>query len=74
LTSVLAIYPLVLVFLAWVSPRIRGWPLPLRSAVLPLVLLSLMTYVVMPNVTRLLRPWLASRPHQHLGRDRISGP
>ena len=60
LTSVVAIYPLLLAFLAWVSPRIAGWPLPLRAAVLPLVLLSLMTYLVMPNVTRLLRPWLAA--------------
>jgi antibiotic biosynthesis monooxygenase (ABM) superfamily enzyme len=29
-----------------------------RSAVLPLMLLSLMTYVVMPVVTRLLGRWL----------------
>ena len=60
LTSVVAIYPLLLAFLAWVSPLIAGWPLPLRAAVLPLVLLSLMTYLVMPNLTRLLRPWLAA--------------
>ena len=56
-----AIYPLLLAFLAWVSPLIAGWPLPLYSGtVLPLVLLSLMTYLVMPNLTRLLRPWLAT--------------
>jgi uncharacterized protein len=66
LTSVLAIYPLVLAFLAWVNPHIKGWPLAVRAAVLPLVLLSLMTYLVMPNVTRLLRPWLAGRHQQRL--------
>jgi hypothetical protein len=66
LTSVLAIYPLVFAFLTWVSPQIKGWPLAVRAAILPLVLLSLMTYLVMPNVTRLLRPWLASRPKQRL--------
>lgn len=60
-TSVVAIYPLVVIFLAWVSPHINGWPLAVRAAVFPLVLLSLMTYLVMPNVTRLLRPWLARR-------------
>lgn len=60
-TSVLAIYPLVLIFLAWVSPHINGWPLAARAAVFPLVLLSLMTYLVMPSVTRLLRPWLIRR-------------
>jgi antibiotic biosynthesis monooxygenase (ABM) superfamily enzyme len=63
LTSVLAIYPLVLAFQAWVNPHIKGWPLAARAAILPLVLLSLMTYLVMPTVTRLLRPWLAGR-HQ----------
>ena len=57
-TSILAIYPLVLIFLAWVNPQINDWPLAVRAAVFPLVLLSLMTYLVMPNVTRLLRPWL----------------
>jgi uncharacterized protein len=60
-TSVLAIYPLVLIFLAWVSPQINGWPLAVKAAVFPLVLLSLMTYLVMPTVTRLLRPWLVRR-------------
>jgi hypothetical protein len=62
LTSVLAIYPLVFAFLAWVNPHIKGWPLALRAAVFPLVLLSLMTYLVMPTITRLLRPWLVVRP------------
>jgi uncharacterized protein len=66
LTSVIAIYPLVLGFLLWVSPLIKDWPLPIRAAAFPLVLLSLMTYLVMPTVTRLLRRWLVSRsqtPH-----------
>jgi len=61
LISLLAIYPLVLAFLSWVSPHITRWPLALRAATLPLVVLTLMTFVVMPNLTRLLRPWLAAR-------------
>jgi antibiotic biosynthesis monooxygenase (ABM) superfamily enzyme len=61
LISVLAIYPFVFAFLEWISPHIKGWPLPIRAAVLPLVLLSLMTYLVMPNVTRVLRPWLSGK-------------
>jgi uncharacterized protein len=60
LVSVLAIYPLVLGFLTWISPHIAGWPLAVRAAILPLVLLSLMTYVVMPTVSRVLRRWLDS--------------
>jgi len=60
LISLLAIYPLVLAFLVWVSPHITRWPLALRAATLPLVVLTLMTFVIMPNVTRALRPWLAA--------------
>ena len=40
---------------AFVLARIATWPLLLRSIVLPVVLLSLMTYVVMPVVTKALR-------------------
>jgi antibiotic biosynthesis monooxygenase (ABM) superfamily enzyme len=61
LTSVVAIYPLILAFQAWLSPRMIHWPLALRAALLPLVILTLMTYAVMPVVTRVLKPWLASR-------------
>jgi len=35
-----------------------GLPLPLRALLFPLVLLTLMTFVVMPVVTRVLRRWL----------------
>jgi uncharacterized protein len=42
-------------------PRIKGWPLLVRSAVFPLILLTLMTFVVMPVVTRIVQAWLATR-------------
>jgi antibiotic biosynthesis monooxygenase (ABM) superfamily enzyme len=58
LVSLLAIYPLVLAFQAFVSPQMASWPLPVRAALFPLVLLTLMTYAVMPVVTRALRRWL----------------
>ncbi|SEF20950.1 hypothetical protein SAMN05421837_101634 [Amycolatopsis pretoriensis] len=48
----------MLEFQAWVVPLTESWPLPLRAALFPVVLLTTMTYVVMPAVTRLLRPWL----------------
>jgi antibiotic biosynthesis monooxygenase (ABM) superfamily enzyme len=38
-----------------------GLPLPLRALTFPLVLLTLMTFVVMPVVTRFLRRWLGSQ-------------
>ena len=62
LVSLLAVYPLVVLFQWLLAPRVERWPLPLKAALFPLVLLTLMTYVVMPLVTRLLRRWLQRRP------------
>jgi antibiotic biosynthesis monooxygenase (ABM) superfamily enzyme len=46
-------------------------PLHLRALLFPLVLLTLMTFVVMPVVTRVLRRWLGPR---HDERPIDSGP
>jgi uncharacterized protein len=61
LVSIVAVYPLVLAFQALLVPRMAGLPLPLRALMFPLVLLTLMTFVVMPVVTRVLRRWLGPR-------------
>ena len=60
LVSLVAVYPLVLLFQAFVAPRIKDWPLAAKSALLPLSVLTLLTYGVMPPVSRLLRGWLRS--------------
>ena len=36
----------------------EDWPLLLRSAIFPLVLLSIMTFVLMPVATRVAKRWL----------------
>jgi uncharacterized protein len=64
LVSLVAVYPLVLAFQALAVPRMIGLPLPLRALLFPLVLLSLMTFVVMPVVTRVLRRWLGPRQEE----------
>jgi uncharacterized protein len=61
LVSLVAVYPLVLAFQVLVVPRVARLPLPLRALMFPLVLLTLMTFVVMPVVTRALRRWLGPR-------------
>jgi uncharacterized protein len=61
LVSIVAVYPLVLAFQALVVPRMAGLPLPLKALIFPLVLLTLMTFAVMPVVTRLLHRWLGPR-------------
>jgi antibiotic biosynthesis monooxygenase (ABM) superfamily enzyme len=58
LVSVVAVYPLVLLFQMFVIPLVADWPVWARAALFPLVILTLMTYVVMPVVSRLLRGWL----------------
>jgi antibiotic biosynthesis monooxygenase (ABM) superfamily enzyme len=58
LASFFGAYPLVALFQWLLAPTLEDVPLLLRAAVFPLVLLSLMTYLVMPIVTRLLHGWL----------------
>ncbi|MEY2564305.1 MAG: uncharacterized protein QOH88_2498 [Verrucomicrobiota bacterium] len=61
LITLIGAYPLVLLVSAFIMPQLQGWPLLLRSAVLPVVLLTLMTYGVMPPLTQLFRGWLYPR-------------
>jgi antibiotic biosynthesis monooxygenase (ABM) superfamily enzyme len=62
LVTLMGSYPLVVLFDAFVLPSLEGWPLLARAAVLPILLLSLMTYVIMPRLSRLLGGWLY--PHR----------
>jgi uncharacterized protein len=64
LARLLGAYPLVVLLSALVLPRVERWPLLARTALVPVVVLSLMTFVVMPPITRLLRRWLYP-PQQH---------
>jgi antibiotic biosynthesis monooxygenase (ABM) superfamily enzyme len=59
LVTVVAIYPLILTLFSLLSPLIAGWPLPIRALIFPFVLVTLMTYFVMPTMTRALRRWLS---------------
>jgi hypothetical protein len=55
-----AIWPISILFDGLVLPSVLGWPLPLRAAVFPLALVPLLTFLIMPNLSRLLRHWLYS--------------
>jgi antibiotic biosynthesis monooxygenase (ABM) superfamily enzyme len=63
----LAIYPSITLILWLLGPTIQGLPLAVRTLVITVPLVPLMTFVVVPVVQRLLAPWL-SRPA-----DRPSG-
>jgi uncharacterized protein len=58
LVTLIGAYPLVVLVSAFVMPHLLRWPLLVRSAVLPVILLTLMTYAVMPQLTRLFHGWL----------------
>jgi uncharacterized protein len=74
LISLAAVYPLVLAFQALVVPRMAALPLPLRALLFPLVLLTLMTFVVMPVVTRVFRRWLGPRHDLEAATSGPNGP
>ena len=57
-----AVYPIVIVFNWLVAGPIHGWPLLARSLVLPAFLVPMLTFVIMPRLSRLLRRWLYQRP------------
>ncbi len=52
------IYCFVLALNIFVIPHTSHLPLPVRAALFPVVMVPLMTYVIMPRVTRLFRRWL----------------
>lgn len=55
------IYPLSLLFNGVLAPSLHSWPLWARAAVFPALLVPLLTFVLMPRVSRLLRRWLYGR-------------
>jgi antibiotic biosynthesis monooxygenase (ABM) superfamily enzyme len=56
----------VLLFQGLIAPRTQGWPLLLRSAAFPLVVVPTLTYLLMPLLSPLTRRWLypARRTHR----------
>ncbi|MFD7433919.1 antibiotic biosynthesis monooxygenase [Streptomyces sp. NPDC059861] len=58
LVTILAVYPFALLYDGLFAEYFRAWPLVARTLVFPIVLAPLLTYAVMPLLSRLLRPWL----------------
>lgn len=56
--TLLAIYPLISTLQMVLIPHLMAWPTMLRTLVTSALLICLMTYLVMPLVTRLFSRWL----------------
>jgi antibiotic biosynthesis monooxygenase (ABM) superfamily enzyme len=52
------IFPLITAVVVALRPLLRGLPLVLNLGITTAIMVPLMTWVVMPRVTRLLRGWL----------------
>lgn len=63
--TLLAVYPLSLFFQSVVAPWTQSWPLLLRSALFPLVVVPTLTYAFMPGLSRMMRGWLYPAHRRH---------
>ena len=55
-----AAYAVITAILATLGPTVAAWPLVLRTLLLSVVMVVSLTWLIMPAMTRLFRPWLAS--------------
>jgi antibiotic biosynthesis monooxygenase (ABM) superfamily enzyme len=62
----LGVYPTSLFLALTVGKAVHTWPLPARSVAIAGCMVALLTWVVMPFVTRLLHGWLHSQQEKAL--------
>ncbi len=58
LVLLVVVYALLLPINVFLTPLMADWPMPVRLFLVVLLQVLLMTYLVMPQVTRILKPWL----------------
>ena len=52
-------YAVITAILATLGPTLASWPLVLRTLLLSVLMVASLTWLIMPAMTRLFRPWLA---------------
>jgi antibiotic biosynthesis monooxygenase (ABM) superfamily enzyme len=55
-----AAYAVITFLLGVLGPAMSSWPLALRTLVLSVTMVVALTWLVMPRLTRLFRPWLSA--------------
>lgn len=58
LTTFVGVYTVTLPLSLTLGPWLQTWPLPLANAAFNLAVVPLLTWAVMPALTRVVRPWL----------------
>ncbi len=54
----LGAYPVITAILGVLGPQMVRWPLAVRTLVVSILMVTVLTWVVMPGLTSLLRGWL----------------
>lgn len=62
--TVIGVYPASLLLGETVGRWTHEWPIPLRALIVAIVMVVLLTWVMMPLVTRLLHGWLHPGPNR----------
>ena len=60
----LGVFPVAMILNLTLGPVIRPWHFVLSNAVFNVCVVALLTWVVMPIITRLLNGWLNPQPHK----------
>ena len=63
ITTWLGIFPTVLLLFTLLGDTLAPWPLVPRVMVLTMLVVLIMTWVVAPQLTRMLKPWLHAGHH-----------
>jgi antibiotic biosynthesis monooxygenase (ABM) superfamily enzyme len=58
LVTWIGVYPALTLTLYLLGPVIEGWPLPLRTLVVSIVMVIALMWLILPFLTRIFRSWL----------------
>jgi antibiotic biosynthesis monooxygenase (ABM) superfamily enzyme len=60
--TLLGVYPVSLLIGCALSPQLRKLPLGLNLLIVSVLIVTCLTWLVMPRLTRWFKPWLNSQP------------
>jgi uncharacterized protein len=55
-------YGVITLILGVLGPSIQDWPLAFRTLLISVLMVTTLTWVIVPTLVRLFRPWLAPAP------------